>query len=123
MVTFIPTFHSVRALVEKGSGHKNPLVRSATARLLTCIAVLAGPDVILGPYGNKDTRRRMLATMAQLLADGNVNTRQFAKQLFRTLMNHEDFDTLLNQEVSRPMIARIEKLMCMLRHQEENEMK
>lgn len=75
MVTHISTFNSVRSLCSKGPFHKNPLVRSATVRLLVCAIVIAGPDFILNPNNNEYTRKRIILNMARFLEDRNLETR------------------------------------------------
>ena len=55
--------------------HKNPLVRTATARLLTCIVMISGTETVLSHTANKDTRNQVLTTAAELLTDGNLETR------------------------------------------------
>ncbi|KAJ8961785.1 hypothetical protein NQ318_021387 [Aromia moschata] len=76
MVTHIPVFHAVRALTTKGPDHKNPLVRVATARLLVCAVVIAGPQNILHPNGNDFTRKRIILNMVKFLDDKDMATRQ-----------------------------------------------
>lgn len=75
MVTHIPTSYAVRGLINKGPDHKNPLVRTATARLMVCCVVIAGTDNIL--YGNTTelTRRRIVLSMVKFLNDKTLETR------------------------------------------------
>lgn len=75
MVTHISTYNAVRALCSKGPFHKNPLVRSATVRLLVCAIVIVGADFILNPNNNEYTRKRIILNMARFLEDRNLETR------------------------------------------------
>ncbi|KAJ9589086.1 hypothetical protein L9F63_017631 [Diploptera punctata] len=117
MVMYIPLYHSVRVLVDKGASHKNPLVRTATARLLTCIVMISGSESILDATANKDTRRQVLLTSAKLLGDGNLETRVFAKKLVRFLMEHKNFESAFYNVVDEDTIKKIEKTLNSLRSQ------
>ncbi|XP_069674565.1 TOG array regulator of axonemal microtubules protein 2-like [Periplaneta americana] len=117
MVMYIPPYHSTRALVDKGASHKNPLVRTAAARLLTCVVIISGSETILSPTANKEIRRRVLSTAAKFLADGNLETRMYAKKLVKFLMEHEEFESIFYSEVDRSATRSIEKTLVSLRGQ------
>ena len=53
--------------------HRNPLVRSATARFLVQIVFKMGPGRVLS--GVKDVTDRILPTAANFLLDGSPDTR------------------------------------------------
>ncbi|XP_001648160.2 uncharacterized protein LOC5563844 [Aedes aegypti] len=92
LVTYIPISHSVRALSARGPIHKNPLVRTATARLLVCICALSGLDAILGTNANPRTRKAILSMLAKFLTDKNLETRKFGERMYKMLRKHKFFN-------------------------------
>jgi len=116
MVTYIPTTHAVRPLVEKGPIHKNPLVRTATARLLTCIVALKTPNTMLTQPNLREPCKRVLETAALLLGDGNLDTRAAAKKLFQRFMNEEEFESVYYAEVDETLRKRIDRAFVELRY-------
>ncbi|XP_062703219.1 uncharacterized protein LOC109411518 [Aedes albopictus] len=92
LVTYIPSSHSVRALSARGPIHKNPLVRTATARLLVCICALSGLDAILGTNANPRTRKAILSMLAKFLTDKNLETRKFGERMYKMLRKHKFFN-------------------------------
>lgn len=92
LVTYIPTSHSVRVLSARGPVHKNPLVRTATARLLVCVCALSGLDAILGTNASPRTRKEILTMLAKFLTDKNLETRKFGERLYKMLRKHKFFN-------------------------------
>ncbi|XP_001847337.2 uncharacterized protein LOC6037423 [Culex quinquefasciatus] len=92
LVTYIPIGHSVRVLAARGPVHKNPLVRTATARLLVCICALSGLDAILGTNASPRTRKEILTMLAKFLTDKNLETRKFGERLYKMLRKHKFFN-------------------------------
>uniref|UniRef100_A0A1B6JBB9 TOG domain-containing protein n=1 Tax=Homalodisca liturata TaxID=320908 RepID=A0A1B6JBB9_9HEMI len=116
MVTYIPTVHAVRPLVDKGPIHNNPLVRTATARLLTCIVALKTPNAILTHPNLRDTCRKMLETATLLLADNNLDTRGAAKKLMQRFMNEEEFESIYYAEVDEKLRKRVARVFADLKY-------
>lgn len=89
MVTFIPVFHTVRALTQYGPKHKNNSVRTATSRLFVCICALAGIDAIFA--ANSQTRKRCLNNLAAFLTDKCPDVRRFGERMYQILREHKFF--------------------------------
>lgn len=77
MVTHIPIFHAVRALCLKGPTHKNPLVRTATIRLIICAVVINGTDALFNNNTSvgESLRKKIVMLMVQFIEDKNLETR------------------------------------------------
>uniref|UniRef100_A0A1B6LVU5 TOG domain-containing protein n=1 Tax=Graphocephala atropunctata TaxID=36148 RepID=A0A1B6LVU5_9HEMI len=116
MVTYIPTVHAVRPLAEKGPTHNNPLVRTATARLLTCIVALKTPTTILTHPNLRDTCKKILETATLLLADNNLDARAAAKKLFQRFMNEEEFESIYYAEVDEKLRKRVVRAFVDLKY-------
>ncbi|XP_068911931.1 uncharacterized protein [Tenebrio molitor] len=111
MVTHISTYNAVRALCSKGPFHKNPLVRSATVRLLVCAIVIVGADFILNPNNNEYTRKRIILNMARFLEDRNLETRKLAERLYKVLCKESKFDMYLKKYLEKDQILKIKKTL------------
>ncbi|XP_072395474.1 uncharacterized protein [Diabrotica undecimpunctata] len=110
MVTHIPIFHSVRALCANGPQHKNPLVRTAAARLLVCATVLAVPN-ILHPQSNEHTRRRIIQTMVSFLEDKHAEVRKYGERLYKMLSEERIFDLYLNKYLEKDVVNKMKKII------------
>lgn len=116
MVTYIPTVHAVRPLVEKGPTHNNPLVRTATARLLTCVVALKTPSAILTHPSLQDTCKKILEAAALLLADSNLDTRAMAKKLFQRFLNEDEFESTYYAQVDEKLRQRADRALTELKY-------
>ncbi|KAJ8979932.1 hypothetical protein NQ317_003674 [Molorchus minor] len=111
LVTHISTFHTVRALSSKGPTHKNPLVRIATARLLVCAIILAGPQNILNPNGNEFTRKRIILNMVRFLEDKDMDTRKYGERIYKLFYKDRIFDIYLKRYLERDVVTKIKKCL------------
>ncbi|KAJ8915225.1 hypothetical protein NQ315_015448 [Exocentrus adspersus] len=111
MVTHVATYHAIRAICCKGPEHKNPLVRTATARLIVCAVVIAGPDNILHPHNNEFTRKRIIISMVKFLDDKCHETRKFGQRLYKLLHKDRIFDIYLKRYLERDVILKIKKCL------------
>lgn len=99
MALCIPIQHSIRAICAHGPDHKNPIVRSTTARLLASIGKQAGVEQIVGVEANVRTRKRVLANLAKFLTDKNVDTRRHSEKLCRMLKKHKFFNDYFFKDI------------------------
>ncbi|XP_056635850.1 TOG array regulator of axonemal microtubules protein 1-like [Diorhabda sublineata] len=113
MVIHIPTFHAIRALCAKGPEHKNPLVRTATARLIVCATILAQPQNILHPQSNEYTRRRIILSMVGFLDDRHSEVRKYGERLYKILSKDRIFDFYLNKYLERDVVFKMKKIIKM----------
>ncbi|XP_055615883.1 uncharacterized protein LOC129761990 [Toxorhynchites rutilus septentrionalis] len=111
LVTYIPISHTVRALSAKGPSHKNPLVRTATARLLVCICALSGLDPILGTSANPRTRKAILVILAIFLTDKNLETRKYGERLYRMLRKHKFFNEYFYKDMDSNCKANLKRIL------------
>ncbi|XP_053659793.1 uncharacterized protein LOC128708837 [Anopheles marshallii] len=111
MVTYIPTPHTVRAISNRGTIHRNPLVRTATARLLVCICVVSGLDAILGTTANTRTRKTILSMLAKFLTDKNLETRKFGERLYRMLRKHKFFDEYFYKDMDNNLRTNLKRVL------------
>ncbi|CAH2006601.1 unnamed protein product [Acanthoscelides obtectus] len=111
MVTHISTFHAVRAICNKGPEHKNPLVRTASARLLVCAVVIAGPLNVLHPQNNEFTRKRIILNMVKFMDDRYQEIRKYGERLYKLLCKDRIFDLYLKRYVEKEVIVRIKQIV------------
>lgn len=130
MITHIPIFTAVRTLCAKGPTHKNDLVRSATARLLVCIVVIAGSENILSPNSNDHTKRRLITNMVKFLDDKCSETRstrifylsnmltifcrKYGERLYKLFSKETNFDTSLKQFLSKEDISQMDRSLKLI---------
>ncbi|XP_012227667.1 TOG array regulator of axonemal microtubules protein 2-like isoform X2 [Linepithema humile] len=117
MVTHLPPATCIRILAsEHGASHKNPLIRATVSRLLYNIINIIGVEYLLSNPNFKDTRRKIFTMCAKFLLDGNNETRNDAKKTLKTMMAHQDFDTLFYQDIDWKIISNIEKQLISLKY-------
>ncbi|CAG9824001.1 unnamed protein product [Phaedon cochleariae] len=107
MVTHMPTFHSVRAVTSKAPDHKNPLVRTAAARLLVCALVLHGPPNVLHPQSNEYTRRRVVHNMVKFMEDRYGDVRKYGERIYKMLNKDRTFELYLNRYLERDVVNKL----------------
>ncbi|XP_058118625.1 uncharacterized protein LOC131284070 [Anopheles ziemanni] len=111
LVTHIPIPHTVRALSIRGTIHRNPLVRTATARLLVCICVVAGLETILGTTANTRTRKTILSMLAKILTDKNQETKKFGERLYRMLRKHKFFEEYFYKDMDTNLRTNLKRIL------------
>lgn len=115
MASCINVHHSVRAVCAKGSSHKHPIVRSATARILTEICKKAGNDQIIGSDANPRTRKRVMSNLAMFLLDKNMETRRNGEQLCKLLRSHKFFMEYFFKDIENNLKVPLRKILNQLR--------
>ncbi|XP_018327660.1 uncharacterized protein LOC108738645 [Agrilus planipennis] len=111
MVTHIPAFHAIRVLSDKGPEHKNSLVRVATARLVVCAVVIAGPNAILNSIGNDGTRKRVMLCLVKFVQDKSPDVRKFGERLYKTLCKEDNFNFFLGRLVDRDELKTVKSIL------------
>ncbi|XP_071455019.1 uncharacterized protein [Hetaerina americana] len=104
----------VGPILSKGVTHQNALVRTVTARLLATIVAKLGAERVMTQL-NKDVRAKVLRSGANLLMEGSLQTRTYAKQVFRCLAAHETFDRALTQSVPPTVLRNIHKTLLAIK--------
>ncbi|XP_046387889.1 uncharacterized protein LOC124157310 [Ischnura elegans] len=104
----------VGPILSKGVTHQNALVRTVTARLLATIVAKLGAERVMTQL-NKDVRAKVLRAGANLLMEGSLQTRTYAKQVFRCLAAHESFERALTQSVPPTVLRNIHKTLLSIK--------
>ncbi|KAJ8874786.1 hypothetical protein PR048_022675 [Dryococelus australis] len=113
MVDAISTNRAVTAICSKGASHQHALVRTAAARLLAGIVTRLGAERTMSLP--RDTRDKILVTGASLLTEGSLDTRCFAKQMFRVLATQPSFFYVMTEVVPAPVMRNIGKILQALK--------
>ncbi|XP_033315322.1 uncharacterized protein LOC117213778 isoform X2 [Bombus bifarius] len=109
MIEHLPPHKTIAVIVLRGASHQNAIVRAATARLLASIVDRIGPEhTLILP---RDVKDKLLSTGAKLLIDGNLDTRNHAKRMFRRLSHCEGFRKALTDAVPETTLRHIDKTL------------
>ncbi|XP_061401923.1 general transcriptional corepressor trfA-like [Musca vetustissima] len=100
-------------LTSKGAQHQNALVRTTTAKLLNRLAERLGCDKIYTMP--RDHREKLFVTGANLLLEGSLETRSYAKTLFRKLSQHGNYQRILLEIIPPRTYRNIEKTLKSIR--------
>lgn len=114
MVSYTTMFHSVRAMCNHGTEHRNAIVRVTVARLLIYVCALNGNEALLGMNANQNTRRRVLQALAILLMDKNQDVRRFAERLLKMLQKHRYFQEYFYKDMELSMRNTLKLLISKL---------
>lgn len=100
-------------LTTKGALHQNALVRTTTAKLLHRLVERLGSDkVYTMPRENRD---KFFVTGANLLLEGSLETRSYAKSIFRLLSDHPNYNRLLIEVIPTRTYRNVEKTLKSIR--------
>ncbi|XP_050318364.1 uncharacterized protein LOC126751940 [Bactrocera neohumeralis] len=100
-------------LTTKGALHQNALVRTTTAKLLHRLVERLGSDkVYTMPRENRD---KFFVTGANLLLEGSLETRSYAKSIFRLLSDHPNYNRLLIEVIPARTYRNVEKTLKSIR--------
>uniref|UniRef100_A0A1I8P9R5 TOG domain-containing protein n=1 Tax=Stomoxys calcitrans TaxID=35570 RepID=A0A1I8P9R5_STOCA len=100
-------------LTSKGAQHQNALVRTTTAKLLNRLVERLGCDKIYTMP--RDHRDKFFVTGANLLLEGSLETRSYAKSLFRLLSEHGNYQRMLLEVIPPRTYRNIEKTLKNIR--------
>lgn len=99
----------IQLLSTRGVSHQNALVRTTTSYLLCRTVVNLGAEKVYAM--NKDSRDRIFVTGAQLLTEGSLETRNYAKQMFRLLSSNLKYQKVLLEVIPNKLYRNIEKTL------------
>uniref|UniRef100_A0A0A1WMD7 Protein FAM179B n=2 Tax=Zeugodacus cucurbitae TaxID=28588 RepID=A0A0A1WMD7_ZEUCU len=100
-------------LTTKGALHQNALVRTTAAKLLHRLVERLGSDkVYTMPRENRD---KFFVTGANLLLEGSLETRSYAKSIFRLLSDHPQYNRLLIEVIPTRTYRNVEKTLKSIR--------
>ncbi|KAH8279569.1 hypothetical protein KR018_001736 [Drosophila ironensis] len=96
-------------LANKGAVHQNALVRTTTAKLLYRLVERLGSERIYTM--GRDNRDKFFLVGANLLLEGSLETRSYAKSLFRVLSEHNSYQRLLLEVIPPRTYRNVEKTL------------
>ncbi|XP_015033500.2 uncharacterized protein LOC6644333 [Drosophila willistoni] len=96
-------------LSNKGAQHQNALVRTTTAKLLFRLVERLGSDRIYAM--TRENRDKFFVIGANLLLEGSLATRSYAKSLFRALSDHASYQRLLLEVIPPRTYRNVEKTL------------
>lgn len=96
-------------LTTKGAQHPHALVRTTTAKLLNRLVERLSCDKIYTMP--RDQRDKFFVTGANLLLEGSLETRSYAKTLFKLLSDHPNYQRLLLEVIPTRTYRNIEKTL------------
>ncbi|KAI8126500.1 TOG array regulator of axonemal microtubules protein 1 [Lucilia cuprina] len=100
-------------LTNKGALHPNALVRTTTAKLLNRLVERLSSDKIYTMP--RDQRDKFFVTGANLLLEGSLETRSYAKSLFKLLSSHASYPRILLEVIPPRTYRNIEKTLKSIR--------
>nr|XP_036224399.1 uncharacterized protein LOC106623898 isoform X1 [Bactrocera oleae] len=96
-------------LTTKGALHQNALVRTTAAKLLHRLVERLGSDKVYAM--SRENRDKFFVTSANLLLEGSLETRSYAKSIFRLLSNHPNYNRLLIEVIPARTYRNVEKTL------------
>ncbi|XP_023721556.2 uncharacterized protein LOC111872178 isoform X2 [Cryptotermes secundus] len=109
MIEVISPSKAVAVIVGKGISHQNAIVRTSCARLLVSLVNRIGVDKVMAHPG--DIRDKILISGSNLLTEGSLDTRCFAKQLFRMLSSYPTFNSVMSEVIPSHVLRNISKTL------------
>ncbi|KAL0266504.1 UNVERIFIED_CONTAM: hypothetical protein PYX00_009020 [Menopon gallinae] len=113
MTDNISPVKAVNVIISKGSTHQNAIVRTVAARLLLRLSEKVGTEKILTLP--KEIRDKVVQTGANLLMEGKLETRAYAKELFRVWSSHPSFSNLMLEAIPPNVMRHISKTLISLK--------
>ncbi|XP_017126423.1 uncharacterized protein LOC108145477 [Drosophila elegans] len=101
-------------LATKGAQHQNALVRTTSAKLLFRLVERLGSDRIYAM--GRESRDKFFVVGANLLLEGSLETRSYAKSLFRALSEHHNYQRLLLEVIPPRTYRKVEKTLRNITH-------
>uniref|UniRef100_A0A1A9W0E7 TOG domain-containing protein n=1 Tax=Glossina brevipalpis TaxID=37001 RepID=A0A1A9W0E7_9MUSC len=96
-------------LNNKGAIHQNALVRTTTAKLLNRLVERLGCDKIY--VMPREQRDKFFLIGANLLLEGSLETRSYAKSIFKMLSQHQNYNRLLLEIIPSRTYRNVEKAL------------
>lgn len=107
MCDHLTTQKVIQLLSTRGVTHQNAVVRTTTSYLLCRLVMQLGVEKVFGM--GTDSRNRVIITGAKLLGEGSLETRNYAKQMFRVLSTHLKYQKILLEVIPDKLYRNIEK--------------
>lgn len=112
------SIHKVTQIITaRGAGHQNAIVRAAAARLCIRIVERIGCDKLFQP-ANRDIRDKIILTGAKMLMEGSLETRNYAKTLFKQMSTNPFYGKTLLEVIPPRTYRNIEKTLKSIKYQQ-----
>ncbi|KAH8284491.1 hypothetical protein KR044_011058 [Drosophila immigrans] len=109
MVDHLQPAKVLNILTAKGAQHQNALVRTTTAKLLFRLVERLGSERIYTM--SRESRDKFFMVGANLLQEGSLETRSYAKSLFRTLSDHASYQRIILEVIPPRTYRNVEKTL------------
>ncbi|KAH8260127.1 hypothetical protein KR026_003490 [Drosophila bipectinata] len=107
MVDHSPPPKILNIITTKGAQHQNALVRTTTAKLLLRLVERLGSERVYAM--SRENRDKFFVVGANLLLEGSLETRSYAKSLFRALSDNPHYHRLLFEVIPPRTYRNVEK--------------
>ncbi|XP_043236104.1 TOG array regulator of axonemal microtubules protein 1-like [Amphibalanus amphitrite] len=115
MLENVSVSRAVAVVIGEGLGHRSSQVRATVARLLAAVVARLGPAGSLG--GQKDITDKLVPAAAQLVREGDLQTRIHAKEIFHVWLQHPDLDKVLSKYLNSTVKRDIDKVIDNMRNE------
>lgn len=105
----LTTSKVIHILSSRGATHLNAVVRTSTAKLLNRLVSRLGCDKVFTM--NKECRDKIIVNCANLLMEGSLETRNYAKDIFRQLSAHGSYNKVIFEVIPQRTYRNIEKTL------------
>lgn len=109
MCDHMPAHKTIQAIVTRGATHPNAIVRTASASLCNRIIDRLGCDKVFAM--NRDIRDKLILAGANFMMEGSLETRNYAKLLFKQLSGHPQYAKTILEVIPPRTYRNIEKSM------------
>jgi hypothetical protein len=112
MVLHLTPAKIIQCLDTYGLKHRNPMVRTSSARLLTLLIRRLGSERVLYDHPEK-----ILPMIMHFLQEGSLDTRTHAKASLAELVSHKGFDSQLRRHVSPDTLRNVSKSIAAIKNE------
>lgn len=105
----LTTSKVIHILSTRGSTHLNAVVRTSTAKLFNRLVSRLGCDKVFSM--NKECRDKIILNCANLLLEGSLDTRNYAKDTFRQLSANSNYNKVIFEVIPQRTYRNIEKTL------------
>lgn len=109
MVDHVQPLKVLNILTTKGAQHQNALVRTTTAKLLFRLVERLGSERVYSMA--RENRDKFFMVGANLLLEGSLETRSYAKSIFRALSEHASYQRMLLEVIPPRTYRNVEKTL------------
>ncbi|KAL3873542.1 hypothetical protein ACJMK2_036642 [Sinanodonta woodiana] len=109
MVENVAPQRAMLSLVAGGAAHKNSQVRKTTSYYLGSLLEKMGPGRVLS--GVKDVTDKIIPAIAHFVSDGSQETRYNGRKMLFLLMNHPDFDKMIDKHLPSNTVRNVREIV------------